>query len=143
MVYRWPAAALGQLGRVAEAKKPWRKRSRWHQPRSTCMSATARRGSDPRITPICSKDCARPVGRSSERGGSARVGDAGRSPRDPLRSEGSGDHRSPSIIGSIGPGRLRRSPTSRGNSLICPVTQMCLLRSEVSGCRIWSDYPRI
>ena len=54
LAYRWLAAALGQLGRTAEAlkrKKRWRRLSRSRQRRSTCMSASACHGIGQKITP--------------------------------------------------------------------------------------------
>ena len=59
LAYRWLAAALGQLGRTAEAlkrKKRWRRLSRSRQRRSTCMSASACPGIGRKITPTCSRD---------------------------------------------------------------------------------------
>jgi adenylate cyclase len=102
MIYRWPAAALGQLGRVAEAKEALekaislaptafdmyvRKRVPWFRPEDHAH---------------CSKDCARPAGRSSEWGCCAPLGNAGqaRSPLDQTPWQGFGDHRSHSITGS-------------------------------------------
>jgi len=67
LAYRWLAAALGQLGRTAEAlkrKKRWRRLSRSRQRRSTCMSASACLGTGQKITPTCWRDCATPDGRA-------------------------------------------------------------------------------
>ena len=62
MIYRWSAAALGQLGRERKRRKNWKRPSYAHRGHSTRMSARKLHGFDQKTTLISSKVCVRPGG---------------------------------------------------------------------------------
>jgi tetratricopeptide (TPR) repeat protein len=65
--YRWLAAALGQLGRIDEAREALAKVIALRLPHSTYRSVCGRLGIGRKTTPTWSKDCERPDGRASGR----------------------------------------------------------------------------
>jgi Tetratricopeptide repeat len=64
--YRWLAAAYGQLGRTAEAKEALGKALAIAPVPFEPFGRRTRRGVGQRISPTCSKACARPDCRRSE-----------------------------------------------------------------------------
>jgi tetratricopeptide (TPR) repeat protein len=61
MIYRWPAAALGQLGRTAEAKE-WLEKAISAAP--AAFNITASRGFGQKTIHTWSRVCGRPAGRA-------------------------------------------------------------------------------
>jgi len=78
--YRWLAAALGQLDRIAEAKGSAGEAIAIGLAPSTRSTADACRGIGRKITPTCSKVCARPAGTSERAVSAATVRDQNSQP---------------------------------------------------------------
>ncbi len=70
--YRWLAAALGQLDRSDEAREALVKATADSPAAFDLLFAGAYRGIGRKITPTCSKACARPAGRKPELDSSRR-----------------------------------------------------------------------
>lgn len=77
--YRWLAAALGQTGRIEEARDTLERAIGLFPDRLSCTPASGRRGCGRRTMPICSRICARPDRRADATGsqciGVARIGE--------------------------------------------------------------------